>query len=264
MSRGFALSLIFILAVSSLLMVKPAFASIPKPSVPEFTVKFVDRSYDVPTTSSIDPYTGETISHPGYRVENYTVDVTIKNQPFVSYYDAPSSFNVSLYYNVRFKGHYSDEWMTAYSPYTDYPKQSSSTYTVLTFISESDNEYVLGGRMVQFPPEAQVDFQVQALIGYVHRVLQGQEAPWYFTGEESGWTNTQTITIGTSAPTATPSTPPSATPQETPVPTQSGPQTATVLGLGWGEFAIIVLLSVIAVLLVIAIVYLRKRSTKST
>lgn len=34
-------------------------ASISKPSVPEFTVKYVDNSYDVPPTYGIDQYTGE-------------------------------------------------------------------------------------------------------------------------------------------------------------------------------------------------------------
>lgn len=57
-------------------------ASIPTPSVPEFTLKYVDNSYDVPssTTTTTDPYTGEqTITtEPGYHVANETIEVTIK------------------------------------------------------------------------------------------------------------------------------------------------------------------------------------------
>lgn len=62
-------------------MVKSAFSSITKPSVPEFTVKLVDSSYDVPTTYSIDPYTGQNVTHAGSHVESRTLDVKIKNQP---------------------------------------------------------------------------------------------------------------------------------------------------------------------------------------
>jgi hypothetical protein len=63
MNRRIALVLILILTASSLIVVKtaPASASIPKPSVPEFTLKFVDYSYDVPPTYGIDPYTGKVV-----------------------------------------------------------------------------------------------------------------------------------------------------------------------------------------------------------
>ena len=50
-----------------------------KPSVPEFTVKLVAHPYDVPTTYSTDPYTGETITHAGYHMENKSIEVSIKN-----------------------------------------------------------------------------------------------------------------------------------------------------------------------------------------
>jgi hypothetical protein len=45
-------------------------APIPTPSIPEFTIKYVDHSYDVPTTttSHTTPYTGETttVTRQGY------------------------------------------------------------------------------------------------------------------------------------------------------------------------------------------------------
>ena len=66
-------------------------SSIPKPSVPEFTLKYVDNSYDVPpkTTTSTDPYTNEitTTTIPGYHVENRTVEAVIKNNVGASYYN---------------------------------------------------------------------------------------------------------------------------------------------------------------------------------
>lgn len=69
-------------------MVKPAHAqSIPTPSVPEFTVKFVNASYEVPTSYSTDPYTGQNVTHSSYFVENSSIELTITNQPFVSFID---------------------------------------------------------------------------------------------------------------------------------------------------------------------------------
>ena len=74
--------LLIIMLASSLITVELAFAqSITKPSLPEFTVKLVEHSYDVPTTYSIDKYTGENVTHSGYHVENKTIEVSIKN-PF--------------------------------------------------------------------------------------------------------------------------------------------------------------------------------------
>ena len=88
--KGFALFIILIIAISSLIIVESASAqTIPKPSVPEFTLKYVDNSYDVApkTTSSTDPYTGKVTSTTiqGYHVQNRSVEIIIKNQQFTSY-----------------------------------------------------------------------------------------------------------------------------------------------------------------------------------
>jgi hypothetical protein len=63
-----------------------------------------------------------------------------------------------------------------------------------------------------------VDFQVEALIGSVHRDASTFWAPWVFDGEVSGWSNTQTVTIGESQ------TPEPTTPTSTPLPSEQ-PQT---------------------------------------
>jgi hypothetical protein len=101
----------------SSIMVETSFASITKPSVPQFTVKLVDSSYDIPTTYLIDPYTGANVTHPSHRVDNKTIELTIKNQPFVPYLvqEGNSNWTTSFYYNVRVKGHYKDDWITLYS-----------------------------------------------------------------------------------------------------------------------------------------------------
>jgi hypothetical protein len=56
LNKSAALLLIAILILSTLIMVESAFAqSIPKPSLPEFTVEFVGSSYEVPLISILSP-----------------------------------------------------------------------------------------------------------------------------------------------------------------------------------------------------------------
>ena len=64
------------------------------------------------------------------------------------------------------------------------------------------------------PTSGQVDFQVEAMIGYRDRgVFSGGMMPYVFKGERSGWSNTQSITILTGS-TASESPNPSSTPPE--------------------------------------------------
>jgi len=170
-------------------------ASIPKPSVSGFTLKFVDSSYDVPTTYSIDPYTGVDVTHQGYHVENRSIQVSIKNQPFTSYESYGQIIN--FYINIRTKGHYDDEWITIYSPSRDFLTQSNSDYTTVAYTIDM-NEFPFWDNIKE---GGKVDFQVQALIGSVHRVINTSAtnimniAPWIFEGQTSDWSSTQTITI---------------------------------------------------------------------
>ena len=261
MNKRFILLLILISTASSLMVVKPAHSSITKPSVPEFTVKLVDSSYDVPTSYSIDHYTGENVTHTGYHVESRSIEVTIKNQPFVPYYDNSSGWNIKFYYNIRIKGHYSEDWIELYRASDGYSTPSDSQYTIFSYVLGENTDTTLGTKMIEFPAGAQIDFQVEAMIGYVHRVVTGGMAPWVFTGEKSGWSETQTLTISAPASTTTPNASPSQ--NSTASPDQSGSQNVASSSLDWVQFVTLTLLSVIIVLLVIVIVYLY-RSTKRT
>lgn len=215
MKTRFCLLLILIFTASSLIVVRPADAAIPKPSVPEFTLEFDDESYDVPTTYEIDPYTGENVTHPGYHVPRTAFKMTIENQPFVPYYDEESEWNISFYYNIRMKGSYSEDWIELYRPSDGYPHQSDIEYTVISLGTLGGTGLALktSAKMIDVPSGGQVDFQVEAMIGYVHRsgVTAIPGSGWTFTGEKSGWSSTQTITIPAS------STPP---PSPTPLPEQ--------------------------------------------
>ena len=81
MGKYLSLCLVVILAASSLLMVIPTNAqTIPKPSVPEFSVMLVSHPYDVAPTTTIDPYTGKTVvTQAGYYNENRSILISMQS-----------------------------------------------------------------------------------------------------------------------------------------------------------------------------------------
>lgn len=225
--------MVVLMAVSSLslltikLVSAQSVQSIPVPSVPQFTLAYVDHSYDVaPTTttsSTTNPYNGNTTTTttttPGYHVRNFTIDVTIENQPFTSMNINGTS--TGLYFNVRIKGHFGEDWMQQYSYTNQYfsiggnvlPYQSKSKYTILSFPA---NDYQAGD---------QVDFQVQAVIGYMYTYLDYSHPTLvrqggYFVYNSSDWSDTQTITI----PASSSSPSPTSTLSPTPAPTAVVPE----------------------------------------
>jgi hypothetical protein len=196
-------------------------SSIPKPSVPEFTVQIVACPYDVPATHSIDPFTGQDVTHQGYHVENRSIVVKIKNQPFTPCEIQDSNGNewtINLHYNIRIKGHFSEYWSELYRPSDGLPRQDyESDYSVFSYVLGEEAAYTyLGTIMMKFPAGGQVDFQVEAMIGYVHReiTIPVPGTGWLFTGETSGWSETQTLTIPASS---SPSPTPDQEPQQTDV-----------------------------------------------
>jgi len=216
-----------------------------KPSVPQFTVKFVDSSHDVEsyTSTTIDEFTGKEtiITHPSHHVDQRTIEVTIKNQPFTPYIDA-SGEKCGLYYRVEFKGHFSDNWR----PFVDshivgYYYQSDSAYTVLTYTAFSS--------VSQFEAGAKLDFRVRAAIA--------------FTGDNlwSDWSKVQTLTIpayNNEAPNQNEPTPsPTYTPDQPPQTDQSSQPELTIAGFSLVEFGLVLACAVVVVLS-IALIYTRK------
>lgn len=244
-SKNLALIIILIMFVSglSLMITKTAYAqSIPKPSVPDFTMKLGTQSHDVPSTSptyTIDPYTGQqkivTPGSPGYHVENKAVELTIRNQQFTPYTDDKYHYIV-LFYNVSYKGHFGNDWEYYYSSQESGGgfSQSNSDYTVVYF--------------TQLPSEGgQIDFRVQAQIGYYTQYYMPY-VDFYFSGQVSGWSNTQTITIGETSG--------SSSPNPTLSPTNTIPSTPIVPELS--RLAILTL-----ILFTLSIVFVLKLKTKN-
>jgi hypothetical protein len=187
----------------------------PKTSVPQFNIKFVDNSYDVPssTTTTVDQYTGQEITNtkPGYHVDNRTIEVTIKNQPFTPYTDT-NGIEFNLYFRVEVKGHFGEDWQAFGSGYI---AQSSSDYTVVSCT-------------VKYAAGAQLDFRVIAVIaelgdaiadtGSLAYFLYGITSPYIKSEVSCSTSGVQTFTMpggspsASSAPITTLPTSPSTTP----------------------------------------------------
>jgi len=149
------------------LTVKPAYAqSVPKPSVPEFTLRFANNSYFVlvKTTYTTNPYTGKITSsvEGGYLVKNYAIEITIQKQLF------PSTINGSaarLYFNVRAKGHFEENWADLNIPSED--ENSITVYWLGYLPPQQDSDYtVLYIPANTYPDGGAVDFQVRAILGF--------------------------------------------------------------------------------------------------
>ena len=133
------------------------------------------------------------------------------------------------------KGHLGENWSSMFGERSEWanqepltltarmdiqPKNPSSQYTTISFS--------LYWNMV----EGQMDIQVEALEGYTNRAVDPARAhilwtvyKYTFYGEESGWSNTQTVTIGgsvsTYSPNPTSSSNPTTTLTSTPTTTNS-------------------------------------------
>jgi hypothetical protein len=232
-------------------------SAIATPSVPEFSLKYVDCSYDTQPVYSIDPHTGKSVmTDPSYHIKNKTIEVTIKNQPFSSSIDSSGNWT-SLYYELRFKGHYESDWAS-------YPQRPNYGYTNASLTSYTTIS--LGySQLGDVPDGGQEDVQVIALIGHDNEYAVfgtfGEGREYVFSGEASDWSTTQTITIGQSTPTTTPSQSTTSSPTQNPTTT---PSVTQFFSFSTFEVVMVALLVVVAVLLVFVVFYLRKRSVGSS
>ena len=212
MSRCATLMLITVLTFSSLFMAGSVFAqSVPAPSTPTFTLKFLGRYMN------------------NNNINNSYIQVTINNQLLPANLDYGK---YSIYYSIRFKPHSSQYFgqvgilmpiNNSLSPnpteasITDelqnaIPAQSNSPYTTYVIVTSTN-----------FNPNAddQIDVQVKAIIGHnftrwyptypithysfgIPRTDFDTEVfvdrPAITQDSESNWSDTQTLTIPTPSP----------------------------------------------------------------
>lgn len=194
------LCILVLIASTTLIAVKPTSAQTLKPTVPEFTIKVVEHPYDVAPTTSIDPYTGKAVTtQAGYHVENRSIELALKNQPFTPYKNSNGD-SIVLAYNISLKGHYEDQWKYYPNAYWKIPLVSSKgDYTIVSFGSGSAyNESDPHSNHWEVPDSGQIDFRVEALIGYYNETViyyPIKFSDMHFIGEQSGWSNTKTIII---------------------------------------------------------------------
>jgi hypothetical protein len=265
-NKIFSLLTIFILLASVTLSFNSTCALVANPSVPQFSVAYVDHSYDIPPTYGKDAYTGQTkIITGGRHVDNRTIDVTIQNQPFMSYLDSNNN-TVGLYYSVRSKGYF-DNWSDS-SVHVVSGVQASTTSTSTAISIDFSNWGVQQG--------GQIDFQVASVAGYPASDAAYCGSVHFNTVSQSDWSSTQTITIGNpitstltlqpytwSTPTIAPYPTATASPQQIPTTTPNPPNilTGVLSGVDLQQSILIVMAVVIVVLAVaLAVVLWRKNS----
>lgn len=212
-----------LLALAAYQMFIPSTSAVSAPSVPEFSVKFISSSYSVTTT---DPYTGQTTTTLNH---NNTIEVSINNQHAID-------STHQIYYNIRVRPHFEGNWTELFPlwnlasaparsengdfPIGQYlytadmpdalrtPAQSEGEYTVLTFPLNGGNGYARDA-LSNLPDNARVDFQVEAIVGHnaTYWYIQHPLYPTYgglyqdsvAYDADSGWSNTQTLTVGTNS-----------------------------------------------------------------
>ncbi|MCL2135326.1 MAG: hypothetical protein FWH37_07235 [Candidatus Bathyarchaeota archaeon] len=240
--------------------------SIPqKIPTPSFTVTYKDLSYDVPESTSKDPYTGVTITNPSYHVDNRTIQVKIDNREFVKNYGHLGQ----IFYEARMKGSYENEW----NRHTAGGKADvASQFTTIIFDSASGDITFPPGSFINYFPipfEGKVDISVRAHIrgGYSNPNFMPPESSHYEDAllGESDWSKTQTVTIsgfgGQELNQPSNSQDPDASSN------QSGSQSGkTIFGFTLTEFSLIVAvisLSIALILVVLLFVYRTKWVTTS-
>jgi hypothetical protein len=104
------------------------------------------------------------------------------------------------------------------------------------------------------PANGQIDIQVEALEGYTSETSYDAHimfvyAGFTFYGQESGWSNTQTVSIGETSASASPSPAPTLNPTSTSTPTLTVP-----------EFSWLAVLPLFAAMLFVAIKLRHRKS----
>jgi hypothetical protein len=232
--------------------------TITKLSTPKLvSVTYEDHSYDVPASTTTDPFTGNPVETPGYYVYDRTLTMVIDKKNINL--EEPGYF----YHIIRMKGSYSNEWdsrTVRVAPYSISTAPNSQLVT-LVFTSKGSSSLYCGDGCLELPLEGQADFQVQIIKqeNVYYPPTDGWPSSWIETlTAESDWSNTQTVTIArdnNEVPNQT---------EPTPSPTYASDQNETQTDLMTiqlpliGFLLVLILCPVIIVVLIIALIHTRK------
>ncbi len=257
-TKWLVLLLVSLLVTSSLTMVGLASAQ-SKPQVPTFSLTFTDNSYEMNSR----------------HMRNGTIQIIIENQHFTPYKNSNNN-TIKLFYHYQIKGHYDSKWII--SPDMDqYIEASNTDKTIFEYRIDDLWEDDTSGRVPNIPADGQLDFQVEAFVGYAVTLCASiaRRAEDYYTlynGQTSGWTDTQTITVGQGNAKSTPNptqTPPQSNPTTIPpiqskAPTQQVTEINVVIGLNWEQTATTFLVIAVIALTVAVLGLYRKIQKIST
>jgi hypothetical protein len=255
------------LIILSVSLVGFCVASEVKPSVPTFTIEEISSSYDVPPSSTTDPYTGVTTTKPGYTVEDKNINIKIKNQPFEQPLTMQPGDGLNrLFYQYRYKGHYADDnsWKLFDGVYSIF-LQSYFEYTLIPFPDSA-------------PRYGQVDIQVRAGIGhfdFVPSYAAGIGSYYEFSGVYGDWSDIVVVSFDPLSFTVLPSTgTPSTNSPDTLTPDTANPSPSDhntlptldpdnpVLQTSWTTYLISIIVIVCLVTITLAIVTYLNRQQK--
>jgi heme/copper-type cytochrome/quinol oxidase subunit 4 len=170
LNKLFPLFITVILVASSLLFISLTNAqSMPAPSVPQFTVKFVKID--------LSPEANDKVP---------VVNFTFKSQPFTPYTNQNGN-KIDLYYLIDWKRPADSTWIQYNFPFSGL---DNNTHSIGMYIYESGIPSQTG----------QIEFKVAALIGYITPDTPNTTA----ISETSSWSSTQTITVPVSSSSPTP------------------------------------------------------------
>jgi hypothetical protein len=175
-----SLYLVAILAVSSLLMVLPVNAqTISRPSVPIFTLKYQDNSYQDNSATYI---------------QNQTIQINIEHQPITN--------SESLLYIINEKSHNNTDW---HSTGVSFSADIQSQSTLIVYALKGNNASNTFNGTLQFTVGDIVDFKIYAILYQYLGPSDGHIQSGYWQEvSRSQWSNTQTLTIGETCSTVTP------------------------------------------------------------
>ena len=173
-----------------------ASASLAKLPVPELvSVVYEDHSYNVPASTSIDSFTGKTIENSAYRVDDRKLTIVINKKAI----DTTASY---VYYKLRMKGAFSNEWVNITGIVAP---DTNSPFTTLVFTSYPpgydglEGKLHYGGDAFYLPFEGKADFQVcveQWGLASVPSLMPGISSYTEVLAATSDWSNIKSINMG--------------------------------------------------------------------
>lgn len=212
--------LLFMVAISLVMVQSVSAQSVPKPSVPDFTLQ----------------------------VDGNSLSVIVQNQPVI-----PNGQDALIAYDIRFKWRESPDWYRIEWMATEghYIRQTARVDNITKWENSIDTFYQLLGET----SNPQLDYQVRAISGYLdssimYSSLVGGVDPNsqpVIIVTASDWSETQTITLPTASP-----------PIATAIPTDFN-QTPSVVEVDWLEVAGFTALGVVVATLAVAVAVLSSR-----